>query len=60
MHLTVLTSAYPRRYPRPLLLEESFPARLAVGTCSTRSIPRRENVRGYFVPDSGLSVNVGW
>ena len=34
VHITVLTSAYPRRYPRHWLLEESFPIRLAVGTSS--------------------------
>src|SRR5215831_5702992 len=34
LHFTVLTSAYPRHYPRPWLLEESLPVHHTVGTCS--------------------------
>src|SRR5687768_15413582 len=41
MHLTVLTSAYPRRYPRPWLLEESLTTRHAVGTYSCRCMRAR-------------------
>ncbi len=43
LHITVLTSAYPRRYPRRWLLEESLPRRLAVGTSSERC--RRARMR---------------
>ena len=58
--ITVLTSAYPRHYPRPWLLEESLPVRLAVGTCSGPALQAGEHVRGYVVPDPSLAMNVGW
>src|ERR671922_932477 len=60
VHLTVLTSAYPRRYPRPWLLEESLPVRLVVGTCSGPALLVGEHVRGYVVPDPSLAMHVGW
>ena len=58
MPITVLTSAYPRHCPRPWLLEESLPVRLAVGTCSGHGAG--EHIRGHFVPAPSLAMNVGW
>src|SRR5215510_13260268 len=47
--LTVLTSAYPGHDPRPWLLEESFPVRHAVGTCSGRLSKRTDGVTPFPV-----------
>ena len=44
--ITVLTSAYPGHYPRPLLLEESYPFSHAVGTCSN-DLERKERVSSF-------------
>ncbi len=41
LHLTVLTSAYPRHDPRPWLLEAPLPTRHAVGTYSRRDVRAR-------------------
>src|SRR5207253_2987444 len=49
---TILTSACPGRYPRPLLLEESLPVRHAVCTCSGHPTCLGEDVRSYSVPSS--------
>ena len=45
MHITVLTSAYPRHCPRPWLLEESLPVRHAVDTCSRGDVRARTGLR---------------
>src|SRR5206468_3376442 len=47
--VSVLTSAYPGRDPRPWLLEESFPVRHAVGTCSGRLSERTYGVTPFPV-----------
>jgi hypothetical protein len=42
------------------LLTQSCPVCLAVGTYSALTSQRGEHIRGYFVPDSCLTMDVGW
>jgi len=56
LHFTVLTSAYPRHYPRPWLLEESLPVRHTVGTCSGLS---RSGRTGLLRSQFSLFASVG-
>src|SRR5215831_18343973 len=45
---------------RPWLLTPSHPAPHAGGPCSGSMTRAGEQVRGYFVPESGLTMDVGW
>jgi hypothetical protein len=45
---------------RPWLLTPSHPAPHAGGPCSNSMTRAGEQVRGYFVPESGLTMDVGW
>jgi hypothetical protein len=45
---------------RPWLLTPSHPAPLAGGPCSAPMTLVGEQVRGYFVPEPGLALDVGW
>src|SRR5262249_58408658 len=57
LHFTVLTSAYPRHYPRPWLLEESLPVHHTVGTCSRLS---RRGRTGLLRSQFPWLASVGW
>ena len=54
--ITVLTSAYPGHYPRPLLLEESSPFSHAVDTCSHP----RERKNGFPRSDGPFCAALGF